>query len=100
MNILYKVDCIHYEERTDYNDYDSSRLVKRPKRETNKLIFHISTILLGDTFKINGKYRDMLSRKYNNAKCFEIEAIGVMGDLQCLIIRGISDYADKHTNRL
>ena len=37
-----------------------------------------------------------ISRIYHGALCFEMEAAGVMDDKRCLIIRGISDYADSH----
>ena len=99
-DVLYENGCIHREGRPNCDDCDSSRLVERPKRDTDELVFHMSTILSGDTFEMDGKHRDRLSREHHNAKCFEMEAAGVMGDLQCLIIRGIADYADGHTNRL
>jgi hypothetical protein len=31
--------------------------------------------------------------------CFEMEAAGLMNNFQCLIIRGICDYADSHKNK-
>jgi hypothetical protein len=30
--------------------------------------------------------------------CFEREAAGLMDDFPCMVIRGISDYADTHKN--
>jgi nucleoside phosphorylase len=30
--------------------------------------------------------------------CFEMEAAGLMNHFPCLVIRGISDYADSHKN--
>jgi nucleoside phosphorylase len=30
--------------------------------------------------------------------CFEMEAAGLVDDFPCLVIRGISDYADSHKN--
>lgn len=32
--------------------------------------------------------------------CFEMEAVGLMNDFKCLVIRGICDYADSHKNKL
>jgi hypothetical protein len=31
--------------------------------------------------------------------CFEMEAAGLMDTFPCLVIRGISDYADSHKNK-
>jgi nucleoside phosphorylase len=42
----------------------------------------------------NGGLRDELA-KAHGALCFEMEAAGVMNDFPCLVIRGISDYADS-----
>ncbi len=33
------------------------------------------------------------------AMCFEREAAGMMDNFQCLVVRGICDYADTHKNR-
>lgn len=44
--------------------------------------------------------RDEISQIYHGALCFEMEATGVMDDKRCLIIRGIANSADSHTNGL
>jgi len=41
--------------------------------------------------------RDTLRRQYD-AICVEMEAAGLMNNFPCLVIRGISDYADSHKN--
>ena len=33
-----------------------------------------------------------------NCICFEMEAAGLMNSFLCIVIRGISDYADSHKN--
>jgi nucleoside phosphorylase len=43
--------------------------------------------------------RDELKQKYK-VLCFETEAAGLMNNFPCVIIRGISDYADSHKNDL
>ena len=45
----------------------------------------------------NSEARDNLSEKYG-VICFETEAAGVIDLTHCLVIRGISDYADSHKN--
>jgi len=34
----------------------------------------------------------------HNAICLEMEAAGLMNRFPCVVIRGISDYADSHKN--
>ncbi|KAL8641487.1 MAG: hypothetical protein Q9226_008628 [Calogaya cf. arnoldii] len=75
---------------------DASQQVQRSPRSTDKAIFHRGTILSGDLVMMNAEDRDILSRKYYNAKVFEMEAAGIMADTHGLIIRGVSDYADSH----
>lgn len=41
--------------------------------------------------------RDQL-RKELDVLCFEMEAAGLVDSFLCLVIRGISDYADSHKN--
>ncbi|KAL4942307.1 nucleoside phosphorylase domain-containing protein [Aspergillus oleicola] len=45
----------------------------------------------------DGQLRDRLASQFGNL-CFEMEAAGLMDNFPCLVIRGISDYADSHKN--
>ncbi|RPA73611.1 purine and uridine phosphorylase [Ascobolus immersus RN42] len=45
----------------------------------------------------DSRVRDQIQDAYG-AKCVEMEAAGVMDFFPCLVIRGISDYADSHKN--
>ena len=47
----------------------------------------------------HGATRDRL-RKELDVLCFEMEAAGVMNRVDCVVIRGICDYADSHENKL
>ena len=43
--------------------------------------------------------RDQIKKEYGNSiLCFEMEASGLMNNFPCLVIRGVSDYADSHKN--
>lgn len=42
--------------------------------------------------------RDQIAAICDGALCVEMEAAGVDANRQCLVIRGISDYADYHKN--
>ncbi|KAH0525890.1 hypothetical protein TsFJ059_009293 [Trichoderma semiorbis] len=45
----------------------------------------------------HGATRDKIWNQHG-IECFEMEAAGLMNNFQCLVIRGISDYADSHKN--
>ncbi|EJT71108.1 hypothetical protein GGTG_10368 [Gaeumannomyces tritici R3-111a-1] len=47
----------------------------------------------------NGKERDEIAWLHS-ALCFEMEAAGMMDNVQCLPIRGICDYLDSHKNKV
>lgn len=46
----------------------------------------------------DGRARDDIAQRLS-ALCFEMEAAGMMDNLQCLPIRGICDYSDSHKNK-
>lgn len=71
--------------------------VDRPKRGLEDLPqFHRGTILSGNRINQHAEERDKLSQMYHGAICIEMEAAGVIDYTHCLVIRGISDYADSH----
>lgn len=49
---------------------------------------------------MDGKERDSISKRCGGALCIEIEGAGVDVNSRCLVIRGVSDYADSHKNDL
>lgn len=67
--------------------------------ETSIPVFHQGQILSGNSVIKNAKRRDELSREFPYARCFEMEAAGVVDQTHCLVIRGIADYADSHKNQ-
>ena len=77
-------------------------LVQRPERAEARpdglFKFHRGTIASGGAVIQDGKQRDKLSSECNNARCFEMEAVGVNINSRCLVIRGLADYADSHKN--
>ena len=78
---------------------DPSREVKRDPRDTSDPQIHYGTIASG-----NMLIKDAITRNYlanvagEECICFEMEAAGLMNHFPCLVIRGISDYADSHKN--
>ncbi|KAF4535885.1 Kinesin light chain [Lasiodiplodia theobromae] len=104
-DLLYESDfgCSSSEDYTNAHslcDCDNGRLEKRAQRKApgTSFSFHLGTILSANRFVSNAKERDEKRKQYPTALCFEMEAAGV-SDTHALVIRGISDYADSHSNR-
>uniref|UniRef100_L7JCA8 Kinesin light chain n=1 Tax=Pyricularia oryzae (strain P131) TaxID=1143193 RepID=L7JCA8_PYRO1 len=77
----------------------NSQLVQRPERteeEATGFIFHRGRIATGNAVVKDGERRDQIRELCNGALCIEMEAAGVDAGRSCLVIRGISDYADSH----
>ncbi|GLA03458.1 hypothetical protein AnigIFM60653_003091 [Aspergillus niger] len=75
---------------------DKRPVKQRPTRSSDAPHVHYGTIASGNRLIKHAKTRDELAAKYD-ILCFEMEAAGLM-DLEhfpCLVIRGISDYADE-----
>lgn len=72
----------------------------RPRPEVPTI--HYGLIASGNRVMKNGRERDnivaTLKQETNGAEClcFEMEAAGLMDNFPCLVIRGISDYADSY----
>jgi nucleoside phosphorylase len=96
--------CAEYAHRHDLPDCagcDRSQVVERSWEERQSEDFeprvHAGTIASGDYVVKDAATREELRRAYG-AKCVETEAAGIMDSFPCLVIRGISDYADSHKN--
>ncbi|KAL8904950.1 MAG: hypothetical protein Q9207_002944 [Kuettlingeria erythrocarpa] len=95
-----------YKHEGDYSsecrDCIATNLVERPGRAEARpdglFRFHRGTIASGGAVIQDGETRDKLSKACNNARCMEMEAVGVNINSRCLVIRGLADYADSHKN--
>jgi nucleoside phosphorylase len=81
---------------------DPAQRVQRPVDDDNengdpRVVVHRGTIASGELVIKNGELRDRLAKKYR-VLSFETEAAGALADFPCIVIRGISDYADSHKN--
>ncbi|ERF72190.1 hypothetical protein EPUS_02077 [Endocarpon pusillum Z07020] len=74
------------------------KVVDRLPRGDSLPIVHYGNIASGNQVMKHGLSRDRLS-KQEDIICFEMEAAGLMDNFQCLVIRGICDYADSHKNK-
>jgi ankyrin repeat domain-containing protein 50 len=70
-------------------------IIDRPARRTLSPVIHYGGIASGNQVIMHAGTRDRLSKEHN-VLCFEMEAAGLMNHFPCLVIRGISDYADSH----
>lgn len=80
---------------------DPYELVERPPRtedDKHKVVFHQGRIATGNAVIQDGQLRDQISTRCDGALCVEMEAAGVDVNRKCLVVRGISDYADSHKN--
>ena len=62
------------------------------------MTIHYGTIASGNQVMKDAAERDRVSGELGGVLCFEMEAAGLMNSFPCLVIRGISDYADTHKN--
>ncbi|KAM0541045.1 hypothetical protein ACHAPJ_013405 [Fusarium lateritium] len=83
-------DCIEKAAPGDYLHFDD--------RDHSYPAIHYGNIGSGNTVMKNAKKRDAISEA-ENVICFEMEAAGLMNEFPCLVIRGISDYADSHKHK-
>lgn len=104
-DILYEPNYPHVGDyNSDCGDCDPRRLVqRRPRDDSEKdlFIYHQGRIATGNSVMMDGERRDSISKECGGAICIEMEAAGVDAvNGQCLVIRGISDYADSHKSDL
>ncbi|KAG9383207.1 Pfs Nucleoside phosphorylase [Pyrenophora tritici-repentis] len=85
--------------RSNCTTCDPSELVQRPQRseeQQHTLVFHRGRIATGNAVIHDGELRDQIRARCDGALCVEMEAAGVDANRRCLVIRGISNYADSH----
>ncbi|KAK2743346.1 hypothetical protein FQN55_007281 [Onygenales sp. PD_40] len=76
---------------------DKTALIERKERKNSDPVIHLGTIASGDMAIRDSVERDRIDSQYGNLiLCFEMEAAGLMNNFPCLVIRGISNYADSH----
>lgn len=78
---------------------DPNRILSRPRRESQDPKVHYGLIASANPWKSSKVTMDKLAREHG-ILCFETEAAGFLDTDQCLIIRGVCDYADSHRSKL
>ncbi|KAK4159939.1 nucleoside phosphorylase domain-containing protein [Cladorrhinum sp. PSN259] len=78
---------------------DTGREIKRDERYYLDPVIHYGLIASGNVEFNNAAARDkILQRLGDECLCVETQAAGLMNNFPCLVVRGISDYADSHKN--
>jgi nucleoside phosphorylase len=98
-DVLFHSDYNHDPDKSTCEDCDKSRAVtRRGRKAPDDPFIHYGLIASGDRVMKNATERDKISKDSDGAICFEMEASGLMNNFPCIVIRGISDYADSHKN--
>ncbi|KAK6497864.1 hypothetical protein TWF481_012263 [Arthrobotrys musiformis] len=97
-DVLYEHDYRHKPDTNDCKDCDQNKKVERERRTSKDPVVHYGTIGSANTVLKDGDTREKL-RKDLGVICVDMETAGIIDDLPCLIIRGISDYADSHKTK-
>lgn len=96
-DLFFHSDYHHVPGNPTCNKCDRARIVPRSARADLNPHFHYGLIASGGQVIKSATKRESLRASYNVC-CIEMEAAGLQVATPCLIIRGISDYADSHKN--
>ncbi len=97
-DLLFNAEYVHKENSGTCADCNEKQLIPRSDRPKDQPIIYYGNIASGSGVIRDATKRDQLGRDYG-ALCVEMEAAGLMGEFQCLVIRGICDYSDSHKNK-
>lgn len=59
---------------------------------------HVGSVASGDTVVKSATYRDRIASK-EGVIAFEMEGAGVWDEVPCIVVKGVSDYADCHKSK-
>ena len=97
-DLLFKA-AYNHEQGATCSQCSAESREPRPERESGaEVTVHYGTIASGNQVIKDAAERDRISIELGGVLCFEMEAAGLMNSFPCLVIRGISDYADTHKN--
>ncbi|KAM0794142.1 nucleoside phosphorylase domain-containing protein [Usnea florida] len=94
-DLLFRAEYVCNTDGRSCADCDPKQLITRQDRLEDKPVIHYGNIASGNSVVRDALKRDQLGKDCA-ALCVEMEAAGLMDDSECLVIRGICDYADTH----
>jgi ankyrin repeat protein/nucleoside phosphorylase len=97
-DVLFQTDYPHVPDQTTCSRCERTQIVDRPARGSDNPKIHYGLIASGDRVMRSAMKRNRTGRDIGDILCFEMEAAGIMTEFPCIVIRGISDYADSHKN--
>lgn len=99
-DILFDMDYPHPRDanQSTCEGCDRQKTVSRPPRHVPGPEIHYGLIASGDRVMKSGAKRQAAASMAGDILCFEMEAAGIATEFGCVVIRGISDYADSHKN--
>lgn len=90
---------IHW--RSDSPETDDSRASKTTEKEPREMRVHYGLIASGNPVTNDASFRDRIYKEFDgHILCVETEAVGMINDFPCIVIRGICDYADASKNNV
>ncbi|KAH6604029.1 hypothetical protein Trco_007475 [Trichoderma cornu-damae] len=95
-DVLFEAAYSHPFNQPTCGGCDHQRAVQRRARELPGPEIHYGLIASGDT--VMRTANSLAMTNFGDVLCFEMEAAGLMTEYSCIVIRGISDYADSHKN--
>lgn len=95
---LFRASYLHVSGRSCAKCDLSERIDRDPENRPDADPFiHYGVIATGSAVVKHAPTRDEIRQKHR-AICLDMEAAGLMNNFPCVVIRGISDYADSHKN--
>ncbi|GFG21136.1 Pfs, NB-ARC and ankyrin domain-containing protein, partial [Aspergillus udagawae] len=95
-DVLFQPDYPHVPDQVTCWRCERAQIVDRPARGSDNPKIHYGLIASGDRVMRSAMKRNKTGRDIGDILCFEMEAAGIMSEFPCIVIRGISDYADSH----
>ncbi|KAJ0424945.1 nucleoside phosphorylase domain-containing protein [Aspergillus carlsbadensis] len=96
-DILFEASYEHGGASRTCRGCDQKKTIARDARFSKDPQVHYGLIASGNQVMKSAVVRDKLGGELG-VLCFEMEAAGLMDGFPCLVIRGVSDYADSHKN--
>ncbi|OLN95569.1 hypothetical protein CCHL11_04983 [Colletotrichum chlorophyti] len=98
LDILFEAGYSHNPTNATCEMCDEQKHIYRTPRDFEGPEIHYGLIASGDRVVKSTIKRDEIMRSVSDVLCFEMEAAGLLTEFPCLVVRGISDYADSHKN--
>ncbi|KAF7181985.1 hypothetical protein CNMCM7691_001373 [Aspergillus felis] len=95
-DVLFRTDYPHVPDQATCRSCQRTQVVDRPARKSDNPKIHYGLIASGDRVMRSAMKRNKTGQEIGDILCFEMEAAGIMTEFPCIVIRGVSDYADSH----